>query len=75
MQPIETNLKAVCYYSHLFCKFVSFLLAFHIWSVNFVTNFAGELLNLTLDHMSHDLGTVTIFRFSELGLGLGLGQD
>ena len=24
-------------------------------------------------HMSHDLGTVTIFRFSELGLGLGLG--
>ena len=24
-------------------------------------------------HMSHDLGAVTIFRFSELGLGLGLG--
>ena len=25
------------------------------------------------DHMSHDLGAVTIFRFSELGLVLGLG--
>ena len=26
-----------------------------------------------INHMSHDLGAVTIFRFSELGLGLGLG--
>ena len=24
-------------------------------------------------HMSHDLGVVTFFRFSEFGLGLGLG--
>ncbi len=27
------------------------------------------------EHMSHDLGAVTIFRFLELGLGLGLGLD
>jgi hypothetical protein len=26
------------------------------------------------DHMSHDLGTVTIFRLLGLGLGFGLGK-
>ena len=42
-----------------------------------ISTFAFSLLvpGPALEHMSHDLGAVTIFRFSELGLELGLGQD
>jgi hypothetical protein len=33
-----------------------------------------ELQHSRIFHMSHDLGTVTIFRLLGLGLGFGLGK-
>ena len=36
-------------------------------------NFVSDCSAASRAHMSHDLGVVTIFRFSEFGLGLGLG--
>ena len=38
-----------------------------------LTDLATENIKYA-SHMSHDLGAVTIFRFSELGLGLDWGR-
>ena len=46
-----------------------------IFSTHYI--FFNQILGILLlsNHMSHDLGAVTIFRFLELGLRLGLGLD
>ena len=54
-------------------KYIVSSLRAAIFSCNLQCHSILGAIHMSRAHMSHDLETVIIFKFSELGLGLGLG--